>query len=150
MLKTINLFFENFFSYSSPYVHFLLRFTLGISFFLHGYTKIPISQNFIGWLDSIGVIYAELTSYLIAWVEMLSGVGIIIGGLLVKTLPIFSNFLTRFSSLAICIIMIGALTLAHSDWSIFIGERGKVLFSSEQLFLLTLGVYFFILGNNSE
>ena len=60
MLKTINLFFENFFSYSSPYVHFLLRFILGISFFLHGYTKIPISQNFIVWLDSIGVIYAEL------------------------------------------------------------------------------------------
>ena len=44
--------------------------------------------------------------------------------------------------------MISALIIAHADWSIFIGERGKVLFASEQLFLLTIGLYFFIKGND--
>ena len=44
--------------------------------------------------------------------------------------------------------MIGAIVIAHSDWGIFTGERGAVLFASEQLFLLLLGVYFAIRGND--
>jgi hypothetical protein len=44
--------------------------------------------------------------------------------------------------------MIGALLLAHSDWGIFFGERGSILFASEQLFLLLLGTYFAIKGND--
>ena len=64
------------------------------------------------------------------------------------TLPIVANLLTRISAFSIIIIMISALIIAHSDWSIFIGERGKVLFASEQLFLLTLGLYFLVKGNN--
>ncbi|MFL2816069.1 MAG: hypothetical protein ACJZ9D_03635, partial [Alphaproteobacteria bacterium] len=72
----------------------------------------------------------------------------IIGGLLIKSIPILSNFLTRLSGAGIIIIMISALIIAHADWNIFIGERGKVLFASEQLFLLTIGLYFFIKGND--
>jgi hypothetical protein len=44
--------------------------------------------------------------------------------------------------------MVSALIVAHSDWNIFFGERGKILFASEQLFLLTLGAYFLVVGNN--
>ena len=87
-------------------------------------------------------------TYLVAWGEMLAGIGIILGGLLIKSLPVLANFLTRLSSLSVIVIMICALIIAHSDWSLFIGERGKVLFTSEQLFLLTLGIYFFIKGND--
>ncbi len=87
-------------------------------------------------------------TYLVAWGEMLAGIGIILGGLLIKSLPVLANFLTRLSSLSVIVIMICALIIAHSDWSLFIGERGKVLFASEQLFLLTLGFYFFIKGND--
>ena len=79
---------------------------------------------------------------------MLAGISIIFGGLLINSLPILANLLTRISAFSIIIIMISALIIAHSDWSIFIGERGKVLFASEQLFLLTLGLYFFVKGNN--
>ena len=87
-------------------------------------------------------------TYLVAWGEMLAGIGIILGGLLIKSLPVLANFLTRLSSLSVIVIMICALIIAHSDWSLFIGERGKVLFASEQLFLITLGFYFFIKGND--
>ena len=67
---------------------------------------------------------------------------------MIKSLPVLANFLTRLSSLGVIVIMICALIIAHSDWSVFIGDRGKVLFASEQLFLLTLGLYFFVKGND--
>ena len=87
-------------------------------------------------------------TYLVAWGEMLAGITIIIGGLLIRSLPVLSNLLTRLSGAGVIVIMISALIIAHSDWSIFIGERGKILFASEQLFLLTIGLYFFIKGND--
>ncbi len=126
----------------------LLRIGLGASFFLHGYGKIPIQQGFIDWLASKGIPFADLTAFLVAWGEMLSGIGILIGGLIGLRLPTIGNIITRLSGGAVMIIMIGALLLAHSDWAIFIGERGSILFASEQLFLLLLGTYFAIKGND--
>ena len=147
-MKQINSFLNRLFSPLYNYAHFLLRVTLGISFFLHGYGKFKIIDGFTSFLVSQGILYPKLMTYLVAWGEMLAGISIIIGGLLIKSLPVLSNFLTRLSGAGVLVIMVCALIIAHSDWSIFIGERGKVLFSSEQLFLLTLGLYFFVKGNN--
>ena len=147
-MKPINSFLNRLFSPLYTYAHFLLRVTLGISFFLHGYGKFKIIDGFTSFLGSQGILYPKLMTYLVAWGEMLAGIGIIIGGLLIKSLPVLANFLTRLSSISVIVIMICALTIAHSDWSIFIGERGKILFASEQLFLLTLGLYFFVKGND--
>ena len=144
----INSFLNRLFSPLYNSAHFLLRITLGISFFLHGYGKFKIIDGFTSFLGSQGILYPKLMTYLVAWGEMLAGITIIIGGLLINSLPILANLLTRISAFSIIIIMICALIIAHSDWSIFIGERGKVLFASEQLFLLTLGLYFFVKGNN--
>jgi len=85
---------------------------------------------------------------LIAWGEILAGLGILLGGLIGTKAAILGNVVTRLSGGAIGIIMIGAIVIAHSDWGIFTGERGAVLFASEQLFLLLLGVYFAIRGND--
>ena len=147
-MMPINSFLNRLFSPLYNYTHFLLRITLGISFFLHGYGKFKIIDGFTSFLGSQGILYPKLMTYLVAWGEMLAGIAIIIGGLLIKSLPVLSNFLTRLSGAGVLVIMVCALIIAHSDWSIFIGERGKVLFSSEQLFLLTLGLYFFVKGNN--
>ncbi len=144
----INSFLNRLFSPLYNYAHFLLRITLGISFFLHGYGKFKIIDGFASFLGSQGILYPKLLTYLVAWGEMLAGITIIIGGLLINSLPILANLLTRISAFSIIIIMLCALIIAHSDWSIFIGERGKVLFASEQLFLLTLGLYFFVKGND--
>ena len=126
----------------------LLRIGLGVSFFLHGYGKVPIQQGFVDWLVSKGIPFAELTAFLVAWGEMLSGIGILIGGLIGLSLPTIGNIITRLSGGAVMVIMIGALLLAHSNWGIFFGERGSILFASEQLFLLLLGTYFAIKGND--
>jgi len=128
---------------------FIIRIGLGISFFLHGYGKLPMSQGFIDFLASKGVPLSNVFAYLVAWGEILAGIGIILGGLLIKINPILANLITKLSGLTIVIIMINALLIAHSNWSIFIGERGSVLFASEQLFLLLLGFFFFIKGNRT-
>jgi len=131
-----------------PYANYLLRMGLGISVFLHGYGKIPIQENFVNWLFSKGIPFAETTAHLIAWGEMISGIGILLGGLIGTRASITGNLVTRLSGGAIMIIMIGALLIAHSNWGIFFGERGSLLFASEQLFLLLVGTYFAIKGND--
>ena len=147
-MEKINNFFDRIAAPLSVIADWLLRLGLGIAFFLHGYGKLPISDGFIGYLDSKGVPLAEAAAYLVAWGEILAGLGIIVGGILAKPMVQLGHLVTRMSGGAIGVIMIFALLIAHSDWGIFFGERGSVLFASEQLFLLLLGTYYAIKGNN--
>jgi len=146
-MEKLNNFFDGIANPIRGIADWLLRIGLGIAFFLHGYGKLPISEGFVGWLGSKGVPMAELTAYLVAWGEILAGLGIIVGGIIANRLSELGHLITRISGGAIGVIMIFALLIAHSDWSIFFGERGSVLFASEQLFLLLLGTYFAIKGN---
>ena len=130
------------------YSNCLLRIGLGTSFFLHGYGKIPIQESFVNWLSSKGIPFAETTAHLIAWGEMVSGIGILLGGLIGTRASVAGNLITRLSGGTVMIIMIGALLIAHSHWGFFFGERGSILFASEQLFLLLVGTYFAIKGND--
>ena len=148
-MEKINNFLNKVTSPLDYFVKLLVQFCLGISFFLHGYGKIPISQGFIDFLSSKGVPLSNISAYIVAWAEILSGLGLIIGGILSLKSSTLGNLITRFSALTIVIIMINALFIGHSHWSIFIGERGAVLFASEQLFLLVLGLFFLIRGNNN-
>ena len=148
IMKKLNDILEKIAFPLKPYANYLLRMGLGISVFLHGYGKIPIQENFVNWLFSKGIPFAETTAHLIAWGEMISGIGILLGGLIGTRASITGNLVTRLSGGAIMIIMIGALLIAHSNWSIFFGERGSLLFASEQLFLLLVGTYFAIIGND--
>ena len=65
---------------------------------------------------------------------------LILGGFLKDHI---GNLLTRFASGVVVIVMTFAFTLAHSDW--FITPK---LFMSEQIFLMIVGLYFFIKGNS--
>ena len=119
----------------------LLRLSLGISFFLHGYQKFPLPpQKMVVCFESEGIIWPELVTSLVALGEVIAGVGIILGGLLFNQL---GNLITRLSGGAVVVIMVGAFVIAHPDWFIT-----KDLFMSEQIFLFVLGLYFAIKGNN--
>ena len=146
-MEELNKFFERLASPFFNLAHWLLRLGLGISFFLHGLGKLPINSGFVQWLGSQGIFAPDIVAYLLAWGEILAGIGIILGGVFVSTNNL-GNIITRLSGGAIGVIMISAIFIAHSDWAIFVGERGQVLFASEQIFLLLLGVYFAIRGNN--
>jgi|TARA_Y100000780_G_scaffold119540_1_gene107822 uncharacterized membrane protein YphA (DoxX/SURF4 family) len=147
-MEKLNNLLERVASPLKAYANYLLRIGLGLSFFLHGYGKLPINEGFVGWLTSKGFSSASLIAPLLAWGEILSGLGILLGGLIGIKAAALGNVVTRLSGGAIGVIMIGAIIIAHSDWGIFTGERGSVLFASEQLFLLLLGIYFAIKGND--
>ena len=147
-MEKLNNLLEGIASPLKAYANCLLRIGLGLSFFLHGYGKVPINEGFVGWLTSKGISSASVVAPLIAWGELLSGLGILLGGLIGTRAAILGNLVTRLSGGTIGVIMIGAIIIAHSDWGFFTGERGSVLFASEQLFLLLLGIYFAIKGND--
>ena len=118
----------------------IIRLTLGVGFFLHGFGKLPLPpEKLSSWFESMGMFAPELTATLVAIGEVAGGIGIIAGGLIKGK---FGDLLTRLSALAIFIIMIGAFYIAHPDW--FINEK---LFMSEQIYIFALSIFFLINGN---
>jgi uncharacterized membrane protein YphA (DoxX/SURF4 family) len=94
----------------------------------------------VGWFGSIGIPAPELVSSMVAIGEVSAGIGIIVGGLLGSSL---GHLITRLSGGAVVVIMVGAFSIAHADW--FITAK---LFTSEQIFLVAIGLYFAIKGND--
>ena len=124
-----------------PITPWLLRLGLGTSFILHGIGKFPLPpERMVTWFESMGYMYPEIVTSMVAVGEVAAGAGIILGGLVSGHV---GNLITRLSGGAVVIIMIGAILIAHSDWLIT-----KKLFMSEQIFLLILGMFFAIKGNN--
>ena len=93
----------------------------------------------VTWFESMGYMYPEIVTSMVALGEVAAGAGIILGGLSKTHL---GNLITRISGGAVAVIMIGAIFIAHSDWLVT-----KKLFMSEQIFLFVLGLYFAIKGN---
>ena len=128
---------------AKPFMNFspwLLRLSLGTSFILHGLGKFPMpADGMVKLFESKGILFPELTASLVALGEVGAGAAVIIGGFLGAT----GHLVTRLGGGAVAVIMIGALLIAHSDWLI-----NQKLFMSEQIFLLALGTYFAIRGNN--
>ena len=114
----------------------LLRLGLGISFIFHGLGKFPLPPQKL--IDYFGF-SPELASF-VAISELGAGILLIFGGFLKGHV---GNLVTRFAAGVIVIVMTFAFILAHSDW--FITPK---LFMSEQIFLIIIGLYFFIKGNN--
>tara|TARA_B100001093_G_scaffold320571_1_gene305907 strand:+ start:3709 stop:4131 length:423 start_codon:yes stop_codon:yes gene_type:complete len=123
-----------------PITSWLLRLGLGTSFILHGIGKFPLPpEKMVTWFESMGYMYPEIVTSMVAIGEVAAGAGIILGGL---SKTHVGNLITRFSGGAVAVIMIGAILIAHSDWLVT-----KKLFMSEQIFLFILGLYFAIKGN---
>ena len=128
---------------AKPFMNFspwLLRLSLGTSFILHGLGKFPMpADGMVKLFESKGILFPELTASLVALGEVGAGAAVIIGGFLGAT----GHLVTRLGGGAVAVIMIGALVIAHPDWLIT-----QKLFMSEHIFLLALGTYFAIRGNN--
>tara|TARA_B100001175_G_scaffold58243_1_gene46999 strand:- start:7 stop:429 length:423 start_codon:yes stop_codon:yes gene_type:complete len=140
-MKKLNNILESIANPFTPITPWLLRLGLGTSFILHGIGKFPLPpEKMVTWFESMGYMYPELITSMVAIGEVAAGIGIILGGLISGYI---GNLISRISGGAVLVIMIGALTIAHSDWFIT-----KKLFMSEQIFLLLLGLYFTIKGND--
>ena len=139
-MKNLDNILESIAKHLMPITPWLLRLGLGTSFILHGSGKFPLPpERMVTWFESMGYMYPELVTSLVAVGEVAAGVGIILGGLLNNKA---GHLMTRLSGGAVGVIMIGAILIAHSDWLVT-----RKLFMSEQIFLFLLGTYFAIRGN---
>ena len=138
MLKTLDEMINKYFFGVQQSAYYLLRFALGIAFMIHGYQALPVpSQNLMAWFG-----FSATTATLVPIAAISSGVGIIIAGFLPKSV---GNLLTRLSASIIVVYMASAFYIAHQDWFFT-----QALFTSEQIFLLTLGLFFLLKGNNTN
>ena len=139
-MKKLNNLLESIAKPLIPITPWLLRLGLGTSFILHGIGKFPLPpEKMVTWFESMGYMYPEIVTSLVALGEVGAGVGIILGGLITNHA---GNLITRLSGGAVGVIMLGAIFIAHSDWLVT-----KKLFMSEQIFLFLIGLYFAIKGN---
>jgi uncharacterized membrane protein YphA (DoxX/SURF4 family) len=139
-MKKLNNLLESIAKPLIPITPWLLRLGLGTSFILHGIGKFPLPpEKMVTWFESMGYMYPEIVTSLVALGEVGAGAGIIFGGLLNNHV---GNLITRLSGGAVGVIMLGAIFIAHSDWLVT-----KKLFMSEQIFLFLIGLYFAIRGN---
>ena len=139
-MKKLNNLLESIAKPLIPITPWLLRLGLGTSFILHGIGKFPLPpEKMVTWFESMGYMYPEIVTSLVALGEVGAGVGIILGGLINNHV---GNLITRLSGGAVGVIMLGAIFIAHSDWLVT-----KKLFMSEQIFLFLIGLYFAIKGN---
>ena len=140
----------------------ILRLVLGTSFILHGIGKFPLPpEGMVIWFESMGIFAPEIVASMVALGEVGAGAAIILGGALGSS----GHLITRLAGGAVVVIMIGALYLAHSSWftdfltpfvdgdievcSNLKSRPGYMHFIySEQMYLLFLGLYFTIKGNN--
>ena len=139
-MKNLNNKINNFFSNIDALASLIFRFGIGIAFIIHGLNKFPLPpEKMVTWFESMGYMYPEIVTSLVALGEVGAGAGIIFGGLLNNHV---GNLITRLSGGAVGVIMLGAIFIAHSDWLVT-----KKLFMSEQIFLFLIGLYFAIKGN---
>mgnify|MGYP001403719879 CR=1 FL=1 len=116
----------------------VLRVSLGIAFIIHGLGKFPLPpQKLMDYFN-----FSPFVASFVAISELLAGILIIVGGFFKSSI---GNLITRLSALVIVVIMIFAFSLAHKDWFIT-----KELFTSEQIFLIVIGAYFLINGNQTH
>ena len=115
----------------------LLRLGLGIAFIFHGISKFPLPPQKL--IEYFG--FNSMLASLVAISELIAGVILIVSGF-IKTF--IGSLLTRLSALIIVVIMICAFYFAHQDW--FFNSK---LFTSEQIFLFLIGIFFLINGNRN-
>ena len=131
-------------------VPWLPRLALGIAFFFHGYGKLPApfmmdeQHRMVTWFESIFIPMPEFWVNLVILGEMAAGIGVILGGVVGLFAQQLGDLLTRLSGFLVVVIMICALYIAHADWFTSLSTK---FVTSEQMFLLVLGIFFAVRGN---
>ncbi len=118
--------------------NFLIRFPLSIVFILQGFSKLPLK---ISDAESFGL--PMTVWFFVAWGELLSGIGLLIGGLLIsKRLNSYGGLITRFSGIVICGIMTGIILIQEPDSILDV-----LLHDNFHLMMYCGGLFFALRGN---
>ncbi len=118
--------------------NFLIRAPLSIVFILQGSSKLPLN---ISDAESFGL--PMTVWFFVAWGELLSGIGLLIGGLLVsKKLNSYGGLLTRFCGIVICGIMTGIILIQEPESFLDV-----LLYDNLHVMLYCGGLFFALRGN---
>ena len=134
----VDIFIENIFKNIKFLGDWILRVFLGIAFIMHGYQKLPIPS--VAMMDWYG--FSPALASIVPLTELFGGGLIIVSGFINGPL---GNLLTRLSASLITVYMVFAFSIAHQDW--FITTK---LFTSEQIFLFGVALFFLLKGKSYE
>ena len=122
-----------------PHAHWLLRLCLTSVFIYHGSMKF---MNIEGFTQMMGL--ATPTAVLVAFAEVVGGIGIIVGGL-------SSDLVTRLAGLAIAPVMLGDIFMVHwGRWNFMASEEFPAGGMEFQVVLLLIAIYFVVVGNRTS
>lgn len=126
--------------------HWLLRIPLAIIFVQQGLMKIPVSIEEAASYD-----LSYLTWWIVAYGELLGGIGLIVGALLVKAIerntilayiPVLGDMITRFSGITLACIMTGVIWIGEPE-----SLMDVILYDNLHVLLWVGAVVFALRGN---
>ena len=131
----------------APIAQFLLRVPISILFLQQGFSKLPVAETVAGF----GLPY--IVWWFVAYGEIGSAIGLIIGGLLgFKYLIGLGDLITRFSGITMTCIMTGVIRVTASPDlqsmnGFFQSIKMVLLYDYLHVSLYFAGLYFALAGN---
>ena len=123
--------------------HWLLRIPLAIVFIQQGWMKLPVDIEEAASYDLSYIVW-----WFVAYGEFLSGIGILIGGVLTAAWTYneiqdwIGDIITRFSGITMCCIMTGVIWIGEPD-----SFMDVLLYDNLHVLLWVGGLFFALRGN---
>lgn len=112
--------------------YLVLRVVTGLIFFYHGYMKVSVMgmENVVGFFATIGIPFASLLAYIVAYGELIGGVALILG--------LCTHWVAKLNVL----IMLGAIYFVHFTNGFDNAQGGyefQLILLAVNLFIITAG-----------
>ena len=123
--------------------HWLLRIPLAIVFIQQGWMKLPLDID-----EAASYELSYIVWWFVAYGEFLSGVGLLIGGVLTAAWTYnemqdwIGDIITRFSGITMCCIMTGVIWIGEPD-----SFMDVLLYDNLHVLLWVGGLFFALRGN---
>ena len=119
--------------------HWILRIPVSIVFIQQGLAKFPVT---IEDAESFDLPY--LVWWFVAYGELGSGLGLLVGGIIARWWKEIPDLLTRFSGITICSIITGVIWVGQPESFLDV-----ILYDNFHVILWVCGLYFALKGNNT-
>lgn len=119
--------------------HWILRIPVSIVFIQQGLAKFPVTLE-----DAQSFDLPYLVWWFVAYGELGSGLGLLVGGIIARWWREIPDLLTRFSGITICSIMTGVIWIGQPESFLDV-----ILYDNFHVILWVCGLYFALKGNNT-
>ena len=119
--------------------HWILRIPVSIVFIQQGLAKFPVTLE-----DAQSFDLPYLVWWFVAYGELGSGLGLLVGGIIARWWKEIPDLLTRFRGITICSIMTGVIWVGQPESFLDV-----ILYDNFHVILWVCGLYFALKGNNT-